>query len=103
MPRQRLKEWAPCRLPGERTDVWMVRYHGLRPSLFWGLRQLTRREAAQIAASAKLVLFLGGHLRGRYEAAVAEALERYPCVPREKAVQARLSPGKCGLGVQTKN
>ena len=93
-PVRGIKLWAPCRLPGERADVWMVRYHGLRPSLFWGLRQLTRREAAQIAAGAKLVLFLGGHLRGRYEAAVAEALERYPFVPREKAVQACLSPAR---------
>ena len=90
---------AVCRLPGERTDVWMVRYHGLRPSLFWGLRQLTRGEAAQVAAGAKLVLFLGGHLRGRYEAAVAEALERYPFVPREKALQARPGPPLCLLHV----
>ena len=87
-----------CRLPGERTDVWMVRYHGQRPSLFWGLRQLPRREAAAIAAGARAVLFLGGHLRGRYAGAVAEARERYPYVPAAKAVQARrlrsLSPDR---------
>lgn len=78
------------RLPGERTDVWMVRYHGQRPSLFWGVRQLSRAEAAQIVAGARTVLFVGGHLRGRYAAAVSEALERYPFVPSTKAVQARL-------------
>ena len=68
----------------------MVRYHGQRPSLFWGLRQLSRAEAAQIVAGARAVLFVGGHLRGRYAAAVDEALERYPFVPSAKAVQARL-------------
>lgn len=78
------------RLPGERTDVWMVRYHGQRPSLFWGLRQLSRAEAAQIVSGARAVLFVGGHLRGRYASAVSEALERYPFVPSTKAVQARL-------------
>jgi hypothetical protein len=67
----------------------MVRYHGQRPSLFWGLRQLPRGEAAAIAAGARAVLFLGGHLRGRYAGALSEALERYPFVPAAKAVQAR--------------
>jgi hypothetical protein len=99
-----------CRLPGERTDVWMVRYYGQRPSLFWGLRQLPRREAAAIAAGARAVLFLGGHLRGRYAGAVAEARERYPFVPAAKAVQARpsqdnvaQSPAPCELWFMPRN
>ncbi len=31
------------RLPGERTDLWIVRYNNKEPSNFWGFEQLKQK------------------------------------------------------------
>ena len=35
------------RLPGDKTDVWLVRYNGLGPANFWGFKQLSYRYRHQ--------------------------------------------------------
>eukprot|EP00884_Botryococcus_braunii_P009557 jgi/Botrbrau1/18602/Bobra.0367s0042.1 len=50
------------RLPGERTDVWFVRYMDRPPMYFWGLTQLGSRLSSEVVDSARAVVFLGGPL-----------------------------------------
>ena len=33
----------PCRLPGDKVDIWLCRYNGLGPANFWGFKQLSYR------------------------------------------------------------
>ena len=39
-----------CRMPGEKTDLWMVRYNGMGPANYWGFKQLRYSEAEEVEA-----------------------------------------------------
>lgn len=40
-----------CRIPGERIDVWLVRYNGMGPANYWGFKQLRYTEAEEVGLS----------------------------------------------------
>lgn len=48
------------RLPGERTDVWVVRHNSLSARPWGGFHDLGVQEVAEVLAAAKAVVFLGG-------------------------------------------
>ncbi|BDA44028.1 hypothetical protein COCOBI_05-2120 [Coccomyxa sp. Obi] len=79
------------RIPGERIDVWLVRYNGMGPANYWGFKQLRYTEAEEVVRQASGVVFLGGHPTRFMAYAVEELLTWYPFVPVEKSMQINIT------------
>ena len=41
------------RLPGERIDIWLVRYNGMGPANYWGFKQLRYRELEEVVGASQ--------------------------------------------------
>ncbi len=47
-----------CRIPGERIDIWLVRYNGMGPANYWGFKQLRYTEAEEVRLCSHALSYL---------------------------------------------
>ena len=66
------------RLPGDKIDVWLVRYNGLGPANFWGFKQLSYRYRHQRHMHAA-ALPITSHVTCQHLIAISGSLWAFQC------------------------